>query len=199
MGDSHPFTAEVDESNCILSAEETGIGTVYLQAIDCCGETSDKITVYVKVVESGEFFFEHTKVFWIIFVFVILVLVIVVAAVFGKRKIYGTWKITINYEVPMSVQFWQYEQGSKAKCRLSELLNAIQPFDFQSGDVMICAGNSITKKVILKGLDKCPELLVKKNEEELKMVKTLACNKKSRDLIELTDKIGNVVRLERIG
>lgn len=199
MGDSHPFTAEVDESNCILSAEETGIGTVYLQAIDCCGETSDKITVYVKVVESGEFFFEHTKVFWIILVFVILVLAIVVAAVFGKRKIYGTWKITINYEVPMSVQFRRYEQGSKAKCRLSELLNAIQPFDFQSGDVMICAGNNITKKVILKGLDKCPDLLVKKNEEELKMVKTLACNKKSRDLIELTDKIGNVVRLERIG
>ena len=94
---------------------------------------------------------------------------IILAAAFGKCQLYGTWEVTINYGATVNGSLRQYKQGRK--CKLSELINTIQPCDFQSMDVMVCAGNGITKKVFFKGLDQCRQLTVKKEGEELKDVR----------------------------
>lgn len=195
MEESMPFSAEVVGDKCVLRAEKGGGGTICLQAIDCCGEISDSITVYVKVFGSGTIFLRHTWWIWVIPVFAVIFWVVV----FGKRRLYGKWSIIVDYGASLQVDFSVYEQGKKTKCRFSDLINAIQPCNFQSDDVMIYAGNRITKKVILKGLDKCAQLSVKKNDEEIKGISTVVFSKDSHDIIELKDKNGIMVRLERIG
>ena len=195
---SRAFSAEIDESRCVLvlRAEESGDGTVRLHAVDCCGEVSEKIAVHVNVLGGGAFFFRHTWAFWVGLIIIFLAAGIILAAAFGKCQLYGTWEVTINYGATVSGSLRQYKQGRK--CKLSELINTIQPCDFQSMDVMVCAGNGITKKVFFKGLDQCRQLTVKKEGEELKDVRMLVCDRQSRELIEFRDANGNVARFQRI-
>ena len=195
--ESKPFTVERKGDKCVLQAEKSGNGTISLQAVDCCNEVSDYVIVHVNVAGGWSFFFGRTWLLWIILAVVIFVVVLLLLVAYGGRKIYGSWNVVIDYGVNQTVDFTMYNQGKKQKSKFSELLNEIQPCNFQSGDLMICAGNRINKKVMLKGLDKCEQLTVKKNQEELKGIKKIVFAKGAQDMIELKDRNGKTVRLER--
>lgn len=189
------FTVEIDMEKCVLRAKESGEGKFFLYAVDSDEEASEKITVFVKVTGRGESFFRHTWLIWTIILVALIVLIIVLIVVFGNRKLYGKWVVNVNYGNSVEVQFSQYKQGKKKNCKLSDIINLVEPCNFQSGNVMICAGTRITKNVAIEGLD--GELTVRKNEKELNAVSKLVFTKRTKDFVDLIDKNGNTVRIQR--
>lgn len=198
-----PETVEADildsEAQCRIVALGQGEFALTLRAEDSCKETVSK-TIYVKAEGAGSVFLKRTWFVWIILLILLVVAVLILVAAFGNRKLYGTWNVSVNYGQPISVRLSQYPHGKKSKCLLSDLVRDIGSCDFDSGEAVICTGNGISKKVVLKRLDKAPGMIIKLDGMEIDVTKkpALICRKGAQNIIEMEDNKGNMISLQRM-
>lgn len=141
---------EQDDNSVALTALKEGNAKFTIVAIDGnADETAQYILLDVTVDSAVAAAVKNARVFIILIAVAALIVVAVLVTLFGGRKVYGTWNITLNGEKREEIVISSYRHGKGRTVNISQLLADLDlPGAFPK--IQLCGGDKFKKVVYLR-------------------------------------------------